>query len=43
MEGEITRSQAKLANKGFVAKAPAAVVEAEQAKLDALRADLETL
>ena len=43
IEGEITRSQAKLANKGFVAKAPAAVVEAEQAKLDALRADLETL
>ena len=33
MEGEVKRLEGKLNNQGFVAKAPAAVVEAERAKL----------
>ncbi len=33
VEGEISRAQGKLNNQGFVAKAPASVVEAEQEKL----------
>ena len=33
-EGEIERLEKKLSNEGFVAKAPAAVVEAERAKLE---------
>lgn len=33
LEGEIVRAQAKLANQGFVAKAPAELVEKEKAKL----------
>ena len=33
MEGEVKRLEGKLGNQGFVAKAPAAVVEAERAKL----------
>ncbi len=33
LEGEIKRLEGKLSNEGFVAKAPAAVVEAERAKL----------
>ncbi len=35
MEGEVKRLEGKLNNQGFVAKAPAAVVEAERAKLTA--------
>ncbi len=34
IEGEISRLEGKLSNEGFVAKAPAAVVEGERAKLD---------
>jgi valyl-tRNA synthetase len=43
LEAEIERSEHKLANHGFVAKAPPAVVEAERAKLDRLRRELEAL
>ncbi len=43
LEGEIKRAEGKLANQGFVAKAPEAVVAAEQAKLDRLRAELGEL
>ena len=32
-DGEIERIEKKLANEGFVAKAPAAVIEGERAKL----------
>jgi len=43
LRGEIARAEKKLSNQGFVAKAPAAVVQAERAKLDRLRAELEAL
>ncbi|HEY1539587.1 MAG TPA: valine--tRNA ligase [Solirubrobacteraceae bacterium] len=40
---EIDRAHGKLANEGFVAKAPAAVVAAERAKLERLRSELAAL
>jgi valyl-tRNA synthetase len=40
---EIDRAERKLANEGFVAKAPAEVVEAERGKLARLHAELESL
>ena len=40
LEGEIARINAKLSNEGFVAKAPAAVVEGERAKLEKFRENL---
>ena len=43
LEKEIARAEGKLANQGFVAKAPAAVVDAERAKLERLREELEDL
>jgi valyl-tRNA synthetase len=43
LEAEIARCEGKLANDGFVAKAPEAVVAAEREKLAALRAELEGL
>ena len=43
LRAEIARAEGKLGNEGFVAKAPAHLVEAERAKLDALRRDLEEL
>ena len=43
LDGEISRAEKKLANQGFVAKAPAAVVEAERAKLAALREERDGL
>jgi valyl-tRNA synthetase len=41
LRAEIGRAEGKLANAGFVAKAPAAVVQAERDKLEALRTELE--
>jgi len=43
LEGEIRRAEGKLANEGFVAKAPESVVQAERDKLERLRAELEAL
>jgi valyl-tRNA synthetase len=43
LQREIARAEGKLANQGFVAKAPAAVVEAEREKLDRLTRELEGL
>jgi valyl-tRNA synthetase len=43
LEDEIARSEGKLANRGFVDKAPAQVVEAEREKLARLRSELEAL
>ena len=50
MEGEIKRSEGLLSNAGFIAKAPAALVEKEKAKLqenknlvEKLKAQLEDL
>ncbi|HET8952790.1 MAG TPA: class I tRNA ligase family protein, partial [Solirubrobacteraceae bacterium] len=43
LQGEIARAEGKLANQGFVAKAPEAVVQAERAKLDRLREELAEL
>ncbi len=40
LEGEIERLDKKLSNEGFVAKAPAAVVEGERAKLEKYRENL---
>jgi valyl-tRNA synthetase len=40
---EIERAEKKLANPGFVAKAPDAVVRAERDKLARLKAELEAL
>jgi valyl-tRNA synthetase len=43
LEAEVARCKGKLANQGFVAKAPQAVVEAERAKLAQLHEELEGL
>jgi valyl-tRNA synthetase len=43
LRSEIERAEGKLANDGFVAKAPAPVVEAEREKLERLRVELESL
>jgi valyl-tRNA synthetase len=40
---DIKRTEGKLANQGFVAKAPFEVVQAERDKLARLRAELEAL
>ncbi len=40
LDGEIERINKKLANEGFVAKAPAAVVDAEKAKLEKYKENL---
>jgi valyl-tRNA synthetase len=41
LEGEIERIEKKLANAGFVAKAPAAVVDGEKAKMAKYRENLD--
>ena len=43
LEGEISRAEGKLNNPGFVAKAPAALVEKEREKLEVNRGMLESL
>ena len=43
LASEIERAERKLANEGFVAKAPPQVVQAERDKLDRLRAEAEAL
>jgi valyl-tRNA synthetase len=43
LRAEVKRGEGKLANDGFIAKAPADVVDAERAKLEAYRAELEEL
>ena len=43
LRGEVERGERKLANEGFVAKAPADVVDEERKKLEAYRAELEEL
>ena len=43
LEKEIARAEGKLANQGFVAKAPEAVVQAERDKLQKLRRELDEL
>jgi valyl-tRNA synthetase len=43
LEAEIERAQAKLANQGFVSKAPDHVVQAEREKLARLEEELESL
>ena len=43
LEKEIARAEGKLANEGFVAKAPAAVVEKERQKLEELKRELADL
>jgi valyl-tRNA synthetase len=43
LQSEIDRAERKLGNEGFVAKAPAAVVEEERGKLERYRAELDEL
>ncbi len=43
LRAEVKRGEGKLSNEGFVAKAPADVVDAEREKLDAYKAELEEL
>ena len=42
-EGEIKRAEGKLSNEGFISRAPAAVIDAEKAKLEKYREKLESI
>jgi valyl-tRNA synthetase len=43
LDQEIARIEGKLSNEGFVAKAPAAVIDKERAKMTDLTRDIEKL
>jgi valyl-tRNA synthetase len=43
LQDEVARAEKKLSNAGFTAKAPSDVVDAERAKLDAFKRELESL
>jgi valyl-tRNA synthetase len=43
LRAEVARAEGKLSNEGFVAKAPADVVDAEREKLEAYRSELDEL
>ena len=43
LKSEVQRAEKKLANQGFVAKAPAEVIQAEKDKVVAYQLDLETV
>jgi valyl-tRNA synthetase len=43
LDNEVTKARAKLANESFVARAPAAVVEQEKARLEGFAQALERL
>jgi valyl-tRNA synthetase len=43
LRAEVNRGEGKLGNEGFVAKAPADVVDAEREKLASYKAELEEL
>ena len=43
LRGEVERAERKLGNEGFVAKAPAEVVEEERGKLERYKAELAEL
>jgi valyl-tRNA synthetase len=43
LRAEVQRGEGKLSNEGFVAKAPADVVDAERSKVEAYRAELDEL
>jgi valyl-tRNA synthetase len=43
LQGEIERAEAMLANERFVARAPAEVVDAERAKLERYRRELDAI
>jgi valyl-tRNA synthetase len=43
LEGEIARAEGKLANEGFLAKAPPQLVQAEREKLERLRRERDGL
>jgi valyl-tRNA synthetase len=43
LRAEVKRGEGKLSNEGFIAKAPAEVVDEERAKLEAYKAELKEL
>jgi valyl-tRNA synthetase len=43
LSGEVARIEGKLSNEGFVAKAPAAVIDKERSKMADLKRDMDKL